>query len=81
MPKKTMQSFPAMRRTRNTVAKRCAPIAALLCAIAIVVLPVKNAAGADAYPSRPVRIVVMSTPSSGPDILARLLSRDRKSVV
>jgi tripartite-type tricarboxylate transporter receptor subunit TctC len=27
-----------------------------------------------AYPSRPVRVIVMSTPSSGPDILARLLS-------
>lgn len=27
-----------------------------------------------AYPVRPVRMIVMSTPSSGPDILARLLS-------
>ena len=26
------------------------------------------------YPARPVRIIVMSTPSSGPDILARLLN-------
>jgi len=32
--------------------------------------PVKNSA----YPLRPVRVIVMSTPSSGPDILARLIN-------
>lgn len=30
--------------------------------------------GAQPYPVRPVRMIVMSTPSSGPDILARLLN-------
>lgn len=29
---------------------------------------------ATTYPARPVRVIVMSTPSSGPDILARLLN-------
>ena len=29
---------------------------------------------AQPYPARPVRVIVMSTPSSGPDILARLLN-------
>ena len=31
-------------------------------------------ASAQPYPHRPVRVIVMSTPSSGPDILARLLN-------
>lgn len=43
---------------------------------ALTVMPLSAGAqtAATAYPVRPVRVIVMSTPSSGPDILARLLN-------
>ena len=42
-----------------------------LCALC---LALPALATAQTYPTRPVRVIVMSTPSSGPDILARLLN-------
>ena len=47
----------------------------MLCAASWLLLPgVCTAAADDWQPVRPVRVIVMSTPSSGPDILARLLN-------
>jgi tripartite-type tricarboxylate transporter receptor subunit TctC len=50
--------------------------AALAAITALGVIPLLASAQttATAYPVRPVRVIVMSTPSSGPDILARLLN-------
>ncbi len=45
-------------------------LSAALAALATMPTP----SNAQVYPVRPVRVVVMSTPSSGPDILARLLN-------
>ncbi len=36
-------------------------------------LPVLAAGIADAYPAKPVRIIIMSSPASGPDILGRMI--------
>ncbi len=36
-------------------------------------LPVPAAGIADAYPAKPVRIIIMSSPASGPDILGRMI--------
>jgi tripartite-type tricarboxylate transporter receptor subunit TctC len=50
--------------------------AALAAITALIVMPLLASAQTTttAYPVRPVRVIVMSTPSSGPDILARLLN-------
>jgi tripartite-type tricarboxylate transporter receptor subunit TctC len=64
------------------VQNRCSPphrkfmTAALAAITALIVMPLLASAQTTttAYPVRPVRVIVMSTPSSGPDILARLLN-------
>lgn len=51
------------------------PIAAAICCVAALVQPAAGTA-ADAaadYPRKPIRIIVPSAPSSGPDIVSRLL--------
>jgi len=47
---------------------------AALAALSVMPLLASAQTTATAYPVRPVRVIVMSTPSSGPDILARLLN-------
>jgi tripartite-type tricarboxylate transporter receptor subunit TctC len=44
---------------------------AAVCAAAV--LPAFAASPADHYPSKPVRIIIMSSPASGPDILGRMI--------
>jgi tripartite-type tricarboxylate transporter receptor subunit TctC len=50
--------------------QRCA--ATLFCTAAIALLPVA-ARAAEAYPTKPIRIIVPSSPSSGPDVVTRLI--------
>ena len=45
-------------------------LGALACTLT---LPALAAGIADAYPSKPVRIIIMSSPASGPDILGRMI--------
>ncbi len=51
------------------------PIAHTLCCVAVLMLSAVRipAAAADSYPSKPIRIIVPSAPSSGPDVVTRLL--------
>ncbi len=51
------------------------PIAGTLChAVALILTsPGMPAAAADSYPSKPIRIIVPSAPSSGPDVVSRLI--------
>ena len=46
---------------------------AVACFAAAIVLPVLAAGPADNYPAKPVRIIIMSSPASGPDILGRMI--------
>jgi tripartite-type tricarboxylate transporter receptor subunit TctC len=50
--------------------RRCA--ASVFCAAAIALLPA-SARAAEAYPTKPIRIIVPSSPSSGPDVVTRLI--------
>lgn len=80
----TAQGFTAKCGTRHSTLQTCAHrCIALLSSCSIffslvsalcLSIHTPDASAAEQYPSRPVRVVVMSTPSSGPDILARLLS-------
>jgi len=45
----------------------------VVAAIALAALPVVAAEPAKNYPSKPVRIIIMSSPASGPDILGRMI--------
>ena len=47
-------------------------MAALLCAWALCMPAAMPATAAEKYPVKPIRIIVPSSPSSGPDIIARL---------
>lgn len=49
-------------------------IAVLLAAMSCLLLPVRNAASAESFPNRAVRIVVPYTPAGGTDIVARLFA-------
>ncbi len=54
---------------------RGTPIAGTLCYAAALMLasPGISARAAERYPSKPIRIIVPSAPSSGPDVVARLI--------
>jgi tripartite-type tricarboxylate transporter receptor subunit TctC len=52
-------------------ARRCICVAAVLAITAA--LPALAAAQAQNYPNKPVRIIIMSSPASGPDILGRMI--------
>lgn len=54
---------------------RKTPIAGAICCAAVLMLgsPGMSAVAAESYPSKPIRIIVPSAPSSGPDVVTRLL--------
>jgi tripartite-type tricarboxylate transporter receptor subunit TctC len=59
---------------RNPMYKKYCCAAWLALALAPPPGSAQSVAKGNTYPVRPVRVIVMSTPSSGPDILARLLN-------
>jgi tripartite-type tricarboxylate transporter receptor subunit TctC len=63
---------PTARPPRSV---RSRALAAVACFAASVPSFVTPAANAQAYPTRPIRLVILSTPGSGPDIVGRLVSQ------
>lgn len=67
-------TFSAIRRGIQTNALRRASIATAIChATSLTVSAASAAAADDGYPSKPIRIIVPSAPSSGPDVVSRLI--------
>ena len=68
--------MPSLMPTR--VLSRIAAVASLALLVATAI-PIPIASAADAWPSRPIRIVAPSTPGDAPDVIARILA-ERLSV-
>jgi len=67
-------SDPRTRRSGRLRAHTRALAASAFFSAALLALA-PSAANAQAYPTRPIRLVILSTPGSGPDIVGRLVSQ------
>ena len=59
----------------RSLSSRSRAAAATIGAASLVALVLPIVASAQAYPSRPIRIIALSSPSSGPDIIGRLIGQ------